>query len=88
MKSVLVIETPIDCEDCPLYDADLMRCHYLKNEAYGVDALPKWCPLKPLPEHKHETEAEVFAGGIKGIYRSSYYEGWNACVDELLGEDK
>ena len=49
-KSILVIDTPPCCEDCPLYDADLMRCHYLKNEAYGVDALPKWCPLKPIEE--------------------------------------
>lgn len=91
-KSVLVIETPIDCYDCPVSTMTkeggkwVAHCDPVGKFNKKTMEKPEWCPLRPMPEHKYETEAEVFSGTIKGIYRSSYYEGWNACLEEIEGE--
>jgi len=45
MKAILMFDMPYDCEECPLYDEVLMRCHYLRNERYGVDSRLPECPL-------------------------------------------
>ena len=48
-----------------------------ENTVYmdGVSGRPKWCPLKPLP---HKLQADWYTDGYK--------EGFNACLDEILGE--
>ena len=50
MKSVLIIDTPKSCLDCPLQDYD---CKAIKDDhKYETreDRRPDWCPLKPLPK--------------------------------------
>ena len=76
-KSVLVIETPENCYDCPigqdcsniletsLFCLGAGKCVIDKEAA----TIPNWCPLKPLPE-RHI--APKTATG----YEIGYEDGW------------
>lgn len=46
-KSILVIDTPETCTDCPLKNFDLCWSPRKRNNP---------CPLKPLPKEKHGDE--------------------------------
>lgn len=73
-KAVLVMDMPKDCYECKLQD--WLTCRIVKkcNTAHKK---PDWCPLKPLPDKKPHTEdvLEVFVN-----------TGYNACIDEILGD--
>lgn len=43
---------------------------------------PSWCPLKPIPQKAINDERPT----DKSIIDHSFCEGWNACIDEILGE--
>ena len=89
-KSILVIDTPNDCYDCPLYTSigyeDGSADEYgfcddrniLKQEEaqekIRFDEKPKWCPLNPLP-HSKQMENRWFS--------DDYSKGWNDCLKEL-----
>ena len=45
----------------------------------GINHRPSWCPLKPLPNKRVPDGSET-----DQIY--GCYVGWNACIDEILGE--
>lgn len=90
-KAVLVIDMPKNCKECKLmvyddisywcpvrtmndifYETDVYQ--YVKNETK-----PDWCPLKEIPEKK-----EIFNNCDD--YLNGVDDGWNACIDEILGE--
>ena len=52
MKSILVIETPKDCYDCPCYYEDRDMCEAFDKKAKADSGRPSWCPLRPLPKWK------------------------------------
>ena len=88
-KSILIIDTPESCSKCPLfhgYYSD-MTCganDFGINYPYPDTFRQKWCPLKPLPE-KYDIEEEM----KKPHDRDCTWEfegGYNACIDELLGD--
>lgn len=79
-KAILVIDMPKDCGHCQLSDfVDGDNCLCIgtdrKNNATEI---PKWCPLKPMPM-KMRTDGD-------DIEEDSYWDGWNECIDEILGE--
>lgn len=83
-KSVLVIDTPENCMQCPLFDgADecIMQDDNTNFNADTIDELMQTCPLMDLPEKDMGTYPvnTVDAG---------YAEGWNTCLDEIMGETK
>ena len=92
MKAILILDKmPENCMECPLRfkDGDTddwfrFRCHM------STDQIPKEgrlnnCELKPLPE-KVETP-KIIQEQIDGWHKlAGEYIGWNACIDELLGE--
>lgn len=102
-KSVLVLETPKNCYECPFSCANGndTDCGYCELEMYFGDgevvineeyfdfeseAKPDWCLLKPLPEKMKVTglyNGKYFKAGGKP---PSYKIGWNACIDEIMGE--
>ena len=41
---------------------------------------PDWCPLKPKPEKKNRNNRVV------GDYLRGRSDGYNACIDEILGD--
>jgi hypothetical protein len=88
-KSVLVTETPEDCELCALHGGRFhsfckINCRYIED----LSTKPDWCPLKPLPEKMKVTglyNGEYFKAGGKP---PSYKIGWNKCIDEITGKAK
>lgn len=75
MKAVLVIDMPNNCEECEII--------YFQGHGGSIcdsgdwSKRPSWCPLKPLPQ-KVEMDMNEYYEGMA--------DGWNACIDELLGE--
>ena len=93
-KAILVLdEMPENCMECPLRfkDGDTddwfrFRCHM------STDQIPKEgklnnCLLKPLPEKKHNNGGYRVIDGIEWFYDSEHDDGWNDCIDEILGEE-
>ena len=58
MKSILIIDTPNDCYDCPCYYEERNKCEAtFKNVEDDDIEKPLWCPLRPLPK-KMEVKVE------------------------------
>lgn len=78
MKSILVIDTPKSCFECPLMYYDCMVIKDDRKYETREDRRPDWCPLKPLPKPKDIDEVEwgddLALGEIKG---------WNDCLEEI-----
>ena len=83
MKAILVIDMPSVCEDCFYHITDVRGYHYCgltqcfmsKDIDVETEKEP-WCPLRPLPDRKNVD----FHPNIP------YALGWNACIDEIIGE--
>lgn len=73
-KSILIIDTPKCCGECPMSGTSVCR----KWNRKDAKTFPKDCQLKELPKKKSETSK----------YGSNVYyaEGYNACIDEILKE--
>ncbi len=101
MVSILLIETPISCWDCPCHDSEFDVCK-IENECMSFDI--DNCPLKPLPIKKEvkeithskdivytETQYDYIANKIVGKINydveTIFNKGYNSCLDEILGEE-
>lgn len=85
-KAVLVIDMPESCAKCPLFNdvySD-MCCRGLNNRGinypYPKDFRQDWCPLKPMPRMKftyvdYDCSATIY-----------YNNGWNDCINAILGD--
>lgn len=82
-KSVLVMDTPKNCTQCTMLngaDECILQDDDTNFEADTIDELRKGCPLMNLPEKdKGDYPANTFDAG--------HAEGWNACIDEITGDD-
>lgn len=88
-KLVILGKMPKSCKECPLMfdNDDGQWCGYErigKNELHmrvhyyvGDRTKPTWCQLKPLPQKKTPSGSDIF---------NDYVRGYNACIDEILGE--
>lgn len=82
-KSVLVIDTPESCAQCPLLngsDECVMQDASANFNADSFDDLMHGCPLKPLPEKI----------GMKAgfTYWNGMADGRDSCIDEITGGGK
>lgn len=96
-KALLVMDMPKDCLHCKMRHViycesgkGYQQCG-LNTDGYALESFFKeddlkdgWispkCPLKPIPRKK---ECDLLSVGSKiRIWR----EGWNACIDKILGE--
>lgn len=81
-KSILVIDTPEHCSDCPLLnEAD--ECMVQDKDANlnagdSWDKLIKGCPLNPLSEEKKE---EYWRSKLS----LAWIRGWNTCISKIKG---
>lgn len=81
-KSVLVIDTPESCEECPLFAFEC--CHVrrkeipMENITQGIK--PEWCPLKCLPEKGTMDNVEPCA------YNEGFIDGRNHCIELITGD--
>lgn len=84
-KSILVVDTPETCLDCPLLNgAD--ECIVQDDDANfnagdSWDELIKGCPLKEIPGEEHNEYC-------LDEYYDGYVDGWNSFRDRILGENK
>ncbi|MBR3118996.1 MAG: hypothetical protein IKF29_07115 [Oceanobacillus sp.] len=82
-KSIVVINTPKNCEQCPFRESPWSFC-------LGEYEKEKHCPLKPVPEIKNLRD---YRDKIVGDYKlqiriSDFISGYNSCIDEILGEEE
>lgn len=82
-KAILVIDMPNHCVDCPC--SGPISSSYKEywcgayrgviDERLKFDK-PSWCPLKEMPKRipKEDIEDDTDVG-------------WNACLDEILGDE-
>ena len=83
-KSVLVIEKPERCEDCPCaYFTEGAQSDYCKvtdSEISNSNEVLKDCPLKDLPMSRPCNYCDF------EHYTSGYDKGWNDFRDTICGE--
>ena len=81
-KAILVMDMPKSCSECRL--VFLEQCFVNTHPAHivqDVNAKPKWCPLREVPQKIGINEAAEMKrfGCIADIINS-----YNACIDEIL----
>lgn len=86
-KSILVIDTPMSCEDCELCTNGYI-CLRLGEVDESVEngTIDLRCPLKPMPQ-----KLSIESGSITNTFKDStkyMHIGYNDCIDELLGEQE
>lgn len=74
-RAILVIDMPKNCFHCKLQD--WANCRIVKG-CHAGDTRPDWCPLKEVPEKKNRNK-------VVGDYLRGRVDGYNACIDEILG---
>ena len=87
MKAILVLdEIPGNCLECPIgknISIPLETCIQCPIGKCVIDEeteiRPDWCPLNPMPEKKE-------TGKTKDILEIFCNIGYNACIDEILGD--
>lgn len=89
MKGILVINMPTMCSNCILEQNGVINHKsYSYCGASGITTkhgyLLKDCPLKTLPQKKNKKDI-VIKGRTAEILEARF-EGWNDCLDEILGE--
>lgn len=87
-KGMVVIDIPNSCADCDIRFtdeySDWCPVNIEENQTDVFDyannfTKPDWCPVKPMPEKiKYKNRQE--------IAKELIAEGWNACLDKILGE--
>ena len=88
-KSILILETPVSCRNCPLrYDpyGHLETC-YIEDlyvyEHYEEGTKPYWCPLRPLPPYKNLKPDS----SLESQFLYQFNQGYNTCLQEIEGEE-
>lgn len=86
-KSILVIDTPKECDGCPCLNRKLWECQADKKRR-SSDERPDWCPLKPMPSKKVPIFDLNSASYDEEYEKRIMYEidGYNRCIDEIMGE--
>lgn len=83
MKAILVIDKmPNSCNECEV------RCTGYTAKDYAEKGIkrPSWCPVKPLPEKKELANYLPFDDYPQQTRFMDYVNGYNACIDEIMGE--
>lgn len=90
-KAVLVMDMPENCIDCifcreisecteacceiEFESEDDSLCRMIDNYCQEK---PDWCPLRHVPDKKEKYS-------LMGDNSEGYVDGWNACIDDILG---
>lgn len=76
-KSILVIDTPETCGQCPCSLEVSTDCCGVNGKDVNFHKKPDWCPLKEAPQKLAEENR---------WFSKDYAVGFNACIDEILKE--
>lgn len=97
MKAILVLDKMPDCcGNCPLlqqwYDDEheewYEMCFYRYCKIEDTESKLNICPLKPLPQKDKYDVKKYATVDYENEETLGHYLniGWNACIDEILGE--
>ena len=89
-KGIIVLDVPEECRKCPFQEvseenhmwclvSNLDDCSHIHKIILDEYSKPDWCPIKPIPNRKSEDFGQTIIAAARG-------EGWNECLDEILGE--
>ena len=88
-KAVLVMDMPNSCMGCNfLYcdvESNVDSCQareISKPINLEKEDKPDWCPLRPMPDKNEILHTNQYQFGVLG---RGFSEGWNACIDKILG---
>ena len=83
-KAMLIMEMPSSCVECPcsclVYEHN--ECEVLGKKITLDDKYeirPTWCPLREAPKPKEDNLS------LHIPYNEGFINGYNACIDEILG---
>ena len=91
MKKILILDVD-SCYFCPCSSAEVgwlgnitrsvCQVKGEENTVFmdGVSGMPKWCPLKPIPDC--QDVPDTISNDV------AYIIGWNDCVVEILKNEK
>lgn len=86
MKAILVMDMPSSCLECPIGQDMSIPIETCIKCPFGKCAIdeetrtrPNWCPLKPMIDKKNRNK-------VVGDYLRGRCDGYNACIDEILGD--
>ena len=92
-KAILILEKHEHCIDCRLLDREYGTCvvtgGYVERMIRKEDRREIPCPLKPMPSHKDIIPKDEYfdeQDHIDDLIDMSFNEGYNKCIDEILGE--
>lgn len=79
MKAIIVIDMPKVCGECRAsFCGDVWYCYAGEYRrplfTENIQEKPSWCPLRPMPEQ------------MSWGHTADYIDGYNACLEEILGE--
>ena len=82
MKGILILDKPKTCRECFCFKKTNINgwCESTKNHTCHNN-LPEWCPIKLIPK-KNTSDT---SGIIYDEYPAGYKEGWNACIEAMIG---
>ena len=86
MKAILVVDIPDELEYEELYFDGEIRYTSEFDKGYVFLKETGRCLLKPMPQKKNKKDI-VIKGKTAEILEARF-EGWNDCLDEILGEEQ
>lgn len=81
-KAILIMEMPSSCSECPCVD-ELFGCIRVCNRTgecisgYTVRRQDD-CPLREVPQKSNTGKSDYYQWG-------DWEDGYNACIDDILG---
>lgn len=80
-KSIVILETPNRCFDCPCYKGYIRHdeCEILEKELTDENLWhqrPDWCPMFSIPK-KRKSSYDW------DEYEDGWDDGWNSCIDYI-----
>lgn len=89
MKAIAIVDLPDDAlewGDGEWIIDDMGAIRYSEDNAWVHYKDIKYFPLKPVPERKEMTD--IVLKGHTGELLEARYDGFNACLQEILGEEE
>ena len=90
MKAILVMDMPKSCKECPMFHRYFVECPLVKRGLYDEireRTRHENCPLKEMPKKK-APKSIPFDMKEKDYHHLGKIEGYNTCIDEILGEEE
>lgn len=82
-KAMLIMDMPSCCLECCLFynEGEIQMCEGLGRivERKNKRIRQKWCPLREVPEKRKYYKKDSVCDEMKR-------QGYNACIDEILGD--